>query len=140
MFSAEGYRRSSDVSSALKSSWAFTLIELLVVLAIISTLLTLAVPRYFRSVDNAKETTLAENIRICRETIDKYYADTGQYPDTLEQLVEKNYLRAVPVDPVTDSAQTWIIVPPPGGGKNKVFNIRSGAPGTNRRGLPFAEM
>lgn len=139
-FALSADQRAGNGPNAYQSVRAFTLIELLVVLAIISSLLTLAVPRYFRSVDNAKETTLAENLRICRETIDKYYADTGQYPDSLEQLVEKSYLRSVPVDPVTDSTQTWIIVPPPGGGKNKVFNIRSGAPGNNRRGLPFADM
>jgi len=123
-----------------KASRGFTLIELLVVLAIISTLLTLAVPRYFRSIDTARETTLAENLRVSRETIDKFYGDTGQYPESMEQLVEKNYLRALPVDPVTESAQTWVIVPPPAGGKGKVFNIRSGAPGNNRNGQLFSEM
>ena len=118
----------------------FTLIELLVVLAIISSLLTLAVPRYFRSIDTARETTLAENLRVSRATIDKYYGDTGQYPESLDQLVEKNYLRALPVDPVTESTQTWVTVPPPAGGKGKVFNIRSGAQGNNRSGQPFSEM
>jgi general secretion pathway protein G len=118
----------------------FTLIELLVVLAIIAMLISVAMPRYFQSIDVAKETTLAENLRATRETIDKFYGDTGQYPESLDQLKEKNYLRAVPVDPVTESAQTWIIVPPQAGVKGKVFNIRSGATGNNRLGQPFADM
>jgi general secretion pathway protein G len=118
----------------------FTLIELLVVLAIIAMLLSVALPRYLKSVDVAKETTLAENLRATRETIDKFYGDTGQFPESLSQLVEKNYLRSLPVDPVTDSAQTWIIVPPQGGAKGKVFDIHSGAAGTNRLGQPFADM
>jgi len=118
----------------------FTLIELLVVLAIIALLLSLAMPRYFQSIDVAKETTLAENLRATRETIDKFYGDTGQYPDSLDQLVERNYLRALPADPVTESTQTWIIVPPQGGANGKVYNIRSGAAGNNRLGKPYADM
>lgn len=118
----------------------FTLIELLVVLAIIAMLLSVALPRYFQSIDMAKETTLAENLRATRETIDKFYGDTGQYPESLDQLVGKNYLRALPVDPITESAQTWIIVPPQTGMSGKVFNIRSGAAGNNRLGKPFSDM
>ena len=118
----------------------FTLIELLVVLAIIAMLLSVALPRYFKSIDVAKETTLAENLRVTRETIDKFYGDMGQYPESLDQLVEKHYLRALPIDPITESAQTWIIVPPQAGVKGKVFNIHSGAVGNNRLGQPFAVM
>jgi general secretion pathway protein G len=118
----------------------FTLIELLVVLAIIAMLLSVALPRYLKSIDVANETTLAENLRATREILDKYYGDTGQYPDSLDQLVEKNYLRSLPVDPITHSAQTWIVVPPQAGVKGKVFNIHSGAAGSNRLGQPFADM
>ena len=118
----------------------FTLIELLVVLSIIATLLTVALPNYFHSVDVAKEATLVENLRGMRETIDKFYGDTGQYPESIVQLVEKNYLRSLPVDPMTDSSDTWIVVPPPAGGKGKLFNIRSGAAGNNRWGKPYADM
>lgn len=67
----------------------FTLIELLVVLGIVALLLTLAVPRFFPSIDRAKETILADNLRNTRTVIDQYYSDTGRYPDSLEQLVEK---------------------------------------------------
>ena len=118
----------------------FTLIELLVVLAIIAMLLSVALPRYFHSIEVAKETTLNENLRATRDTIDKFYGDTGQYPESLTQLVEKNYLRALPVDPITESAQTWIIVPPQAGLNGKVFNIHSGAVGNNRSGQPYADL
>lgn len=117
----------------------FTLIELLVVLAIVALLLTLAVPRYFPSIDNARETILADNLRNTREVIDQFYADTGRYPDSLEQLVEKKYLRNVPVDPVTESSTTWIVVPPQEAGKGGVYSIKSGAPGNDRSGKPYLD-
>ncbi|MES2260837.1 MAG: type II secretion system protein [Pseudomonadota bacterium] len=123
----------------MKNSRGFTLIELLVVLGIISLLLTLAVPRYFPSVDSAKETILADNLRNLRATIDQYYGDTGRYPDTLEQLVEKKYLRALPVDPVADSSASWIVVPPDDGSKGGIADIKSGAPGNDRHGKAYAD-
>jgi len=117
----------------------FTLIELLVVLGIVALMLTLAVPRYFPSIDKSKEVVLADNLRNMRNVIDQYYGDTGRYPDSLEQLVEKKYLRALPVDPVTDSETTWVIVPPEDGAKGGVYNIKSGAPGNDRSGKPYAD-
>ncbi|MRW93064.1 prepilin-type N-terminal cleavage/methylation domain-containing protein [Duganella sp. FT80W] len=117
----------------------FTLIELLVVLGIVALLLTLAVPRYFPSVDKSKETILADNLRNVRMLIDQYYGDTGRYPDSLDQLVEKKYLRALPYDPVAESDAVWIIVPPEDGTKGGVYNIRSGAPGNDRSGKPYAD-
>lgn len=117
----------------------FTLIELLVVLGIVALMLTLAVPRYFPSIDKSKEVVLADNLRNLRGLIDQYYGDTGRYPDSLDQLVEKKYLRALPRDPVTDSDTTWIIVPPEDGLKGNVYDIKSGAPGNDRSGKPYAD-
>lgn len=117
----------------------FTLIELLVVLGIVALMLTLAVPRYFPSIDKSKEVVLADNLRNVRAVIDQYYGDTGRYPDTLDQLVEKKYLRALPVDPITESSASWIIVAPDDGSKGGVYNIKSGAPGNDRSGKPYAE-
>ena len=117
----------------------FTLIELLVVLAIVALLLTLAVPRYLPRIDGAKETILADNLRNTREVIDQFYSDTGRYPHSLDQLVEKKYLRNVPVDPVTDSSATWILVPPDDGTKGAVYSIKSGAPGNDRSGKPYLD-
>ena len=122
-----------------KPARGFTLIELLVVLGIVALMLTLAVPRYFPSVDKSREVVLADNLRNLRGLIDQYYGDTGRHPDSLDQLVEKKYLRALPRDPVTDSDSTWIIVPPEDGLKGNVYDIRSGAPGNDRSGKPYAD-
>ncbi len=117
----------------------FTLIELLVVLGIVALLLTLAVPRFFPSIDSAKETILADNLRNTRAVIDQFYSDTGRYPDSLEQLVEKKYLRALPLDPVAESTVSWIVVPPDDGAKGGVYSIKSGAPGNDRSGKPYLD-
>lgn len=118
----------------------FTLIELLVVLAIISLLLTLAVPRYFQSITTSKETVLLENLHVARETIDKFYGDTGRYPDSLDELVARKYLRALPYDPVAESNSAWIILPPDDAAKGNVYSIKSSAPGMNRNGQSFSDL
>lgn len=116
----------------------FTLIELLVVLAIMATLLTIAVPRYYGSLDKSKEAVLKENLYQLRDAISKYYADKGKYPDSLHALAADKYLRRVPLDPVTDSAGTWIAVPPEDAQKGGVFDVRSGAHGKALDGSAYA--
>lgn len=116
----------------------FTLIELLVVLAIVATLLTLAVPRYFQHVDRTKEAVLKENLATVRDAIDKYHADTNTWPATLDLLAERRYLRTVPTDPITERADTWQIVPPPDG-EAGVYDLRSGAEGVGLDGVPYAD-
>ena len=116
----------------------FTLIELLVVMAILATLLSIAAPRYFESVERAKETTLRTDLRMLREAIDKYGADRGRLPDSLQGLVDQRYIRAVPVDPVTDTATDWVLVPHPDGVTAGVYDVKSGAPGNARDGSSFA--
>jgi len=116
----------------------FTLIELLVVLAIIATLLTLAVPRYFTSIDKSKEAVLKENLHQMRDAIGKYYADRGKYPESLQALATDKYLRTVPLDPVTDSATTWIVLAPEDPQKGGVYDVRSGAPGKALDGSEFS--
>ena len=125
--------------SLLPRAAGFTLIELLVVLAIIATLLALAVPRYFSSVDRSREAVLKENLFQLRDAIGKYYADKGRYPESVEALATEKYLRKVPVDPITESAATWIVVAPEDPGKGGVVDVRSGAPGTASDGTPYGE-
>ena len=103
-------------------------------MSIVAVLLTIAVPRYFSGVDHAREVALRHNLNAMRDAIDKHHADTGVYPDSLEALVEKRYLKALPLDPITESAQTWQIVPPLPPHKGRVFDIHSGAPGASRDG------
>ena len=119
-------------------SRGFTLIELLVVMAIIGLLLSLAAPKYFRSVDASREVVLAENLRITRDAIDKFHADRGRYPASLDELVGRRYLRAVPVDPVASGSTEWLLVPPPFPAEG-VADIHSRAAGNGRDGRPYGQ-
>jgi general secretion pathway protein G len=115
----------------------FTLLELLVVMAIIATLLTLAVPRYFRSVQRSKEAVLMQDLTALRESIDRFHGDTGAYPETLAILVERRYLRSIPVDPIARAADTWIVVSSDDPEDGGVKDVRSGAEGTGENGVPY---
>jgi general secretion pathway protein G len=117
----------------------FTLIELLVVMTIVSLLMTIAVPQYFKSVQRSKESVLRENLRTTREAIDRFQGDLGRYPNDLAELVSRRYLRALPFDPVADSASDWVLVAPldamPGG----VYDLKSGAPGVASDGSAYSD-
>lgn len=115
----------------------FTLIELLVVLAIVATLLAMAAPRYFNSLENARETSLRQNLAVMREAIDHYRGDLGRYPDNLQDLVTRRYLRSIPPDPITGQADSWILVPPESG-EGRLRDIKSGATGNSRDGTAYA--
>ena len=115
----------------------FTLIELLVVMSIIGVLLTIAVPRYFRTVQKSKETVLKHDLSVIRESIDKYYADLGQYPDALPALVDKRYIRSVPVDPFTKSADSWLMIASEDPDHPGVRDLHSGSPDIASDGSPF---
>ena len=117
----------------------FTLIELLVVLAIVATLLTLAAPQYFSSVDRAKDTVLKENIATLRDAIDKFYGDTGKYPETLDALVQKRYLKSLPLDPVTDKRDSWVTIQASGQGQSGIADVQSGAAGKDADGVPYKD-
>jgi general secretion pathway protein G len=105
----------------------FTLIELMVVMVLIALLLTIAVPRYFGTIDSGKLSVQRQNISAIRDAIDKYYGDLAKYPETLQDLVDKKYLRSVPVDPVTN-LPNWVIVPPTDPNLTGVYDIRSAKP------------
>jgi general secretion pathway protein G len=132
-----------DGAGARRSS-GFTLIELLVVVAIIGIIVTVASGQYQRSILKAKEAVLKEDLYIMRTAISQYFADKGKYPADLRALVDDSYLKAVPVDPITGSSETWVteasqadeqdISQEPG-----ISDVRSGAQGQAIDGSMFSE-
>ena len=122
---------------AVRKKSGFTLIELLVVLAVIATLLTIALPRYFSSIEKSREAVLQQNLAMLRDTLDKYYGDKGKYPAALDELVSSKYLRSMPVDPMTGSNATWVGIPPAQPEMGGVYDVRSGAQGVARDGTEY---
>ena len=116
----------------MKKLRGFTLVELMVVLTVIALLLSVVVPDYIGKLRRAEEAVLQENLALMRDSLDKHYADTGRYPASLEELVAKRYLRSIPKDPFTQSASTWVAVPPQDARKGNVWDVRSAAKGYER--------
>lgn len=119
-------------------STGFTLIEMLVVMAVVALLLTIAAPRYFGSLDKSKDVALAENLKVLRVSLDRFYADKGRYPESLDELVEHKYLRNVPVDPVTGSDRSWQLLPAQDPALTGVADVKSGAQGQSHDGRSYA--
>jgi type II secretion system protein G len=120
----------------------FTLIELIVVLAIVALLTGIAAPRYFDSLERARENALRTSLAVMRDAIDQFAADQGRYPATVQELAQANYLRQLPEDPYTGRADSWVAITPPtdaalGGG---VADVRSGAAGRARDGRLYADL
>ena len=130
--------RASPADRPLPRTRGFTLIELLVVMTILAALLSIAAPRYFESLDRAKEAALRTDLRLLREAIDKHRADTGRLPENLQQLASARYLRTLPVDPFTERADTWVPIAAPDAAVPGVYDVRSGASGTARDGSTYA--
>ncbi len=118
----------------------FTLIEMLVVMAVVALLLSISAPRYFASLERSKEAALIQNLKALREGIDMFYSDQGRYPETLEELVQKRYFRALPVDPITESEKTWLTVPPADMGQRGIADVKSGAPGATSGGTAYEQL
>lgn len=118
----------------------FTLIEMLIVMAIVALLLTIALPRYFGSLNKSKDVALQENLRVLRISLDKYYADKGRYPESLEDLVEHKYLRTVPSDPLTESNRTWILIPAKDSETKGITDVKSGASGQTYDGRTYESL
>lgn len=123
----------------IRNQKGFTIIEMLTVIAIIGILAGIAAPSFQRSVIRAKEASLRNSLFVLRDVIDQYYADHGEYPDTLETLTEKKYIRAVPSDPFTRSSDTWILIPPEGDEVTGVYDVHSGSNKISLYGTPYNE-
>ena len=122
----------------------FSLLELIVVMAIIGILVSVAIPAYRDADTRAREAVLRESLFHLRETIDEYLTDKGLYPPSLSMLVEDGYLRAIPVDPITGSADTWVEEYAPWmlveqGQPVGVWQVSSGADGVGLNEVPYAE-
>lgn len=116
----------------------FTFVELMVVMATIALLLTIALPRYFATLDRAKETALRENLFVMREAIDFYYIDKGRYPRSLRVLVDERYLRSVPPDPLTEMSDSWLEIrqlEDP----MQMYDVRSGAEGVGSNEIAYID-
>jgi len=133
------------VSMRRKQCSGFTLVELLIVVALIGIIASIAVGQYRKSIVRAKEAVLRENLFTMRTQINNFFADKGRYPSSLQELVEKSYLRDVPVDPITQSSSTWQtkfaemddtdISTEPG-----IEDVHSGAEGNTLDGTPYGEL
>ncbi|HVH86001.1 MAG TPA: prepilin-type N-terminal cleavage/methylation domain-containing protein [Terriglobales bacterium] len=120
----------------------FTLIELMIVISIILILIGIAVPMYQQSVIRAKEAVLRQDLKTLRDQIDNYTMDKEKAPQSLQDLVDAGYLRILPRDPFTGSAETWQVETSdtlqsldqtePG-----ITDVHSGASGTGSDGTPY---
>lgn len=122
----------------------FTLIELLVVMSLIVVLSSVALVGYQNSIVRAREATLMDDLYKLREAIDQYYADKQKWPATLEDLVTDGYVRKIPEDPMTNSAETWQTVAAESDPANPtaepgIFDVKSGSDKTALDGKPYAE-
>ena len=124
-------------NSQNKNSQGFTFIELMVVMAVIATIIAIAMPRYFDGLQRTKETALKQNLKEMREAIDHYHADKGVYPATLQTMVAERYLRFIPDDPISETAETWQIIGTPDN-TNRVYDVTSGATGVDSNGVAYS--
>ncbi len=130
-------------NKSLAQNHGFTLVELLVVLSILALLLSLATPRYFKNMERAKEATLKQDLNTMRDGIDKFYADNGKYPNDLEELVDCHYFNKLPVDSITDSTATWVLIAPEPPLDGNVFDVQSvatGATGAAKDGTNYTNL
>jgi general secretion pathway protein G len=136
--------QSGNVGALKRGGRGYTLIELIIVMAIISVLVAIAVPMYQKSLLRTKETLLKQNLFTLRTVIDEYTFDKKKAPQDLQDLVNEGYLRAVPLDPITRSDQTWrkimedaltmVDQTQPG-----IFDVRSGSDQKSLEGTLYSE-
>ena len=141
---AAGRDREAVSPKRRRREGGFTLVELLIVISLISILAAMGLVQYRNSVTAAREATLKTNLFRMRDAIDQYYADKGKYPSALDSLVSDGYLRRVPEDPFTKSADSWTTVPAEPDPNNPsaepgVYDVKSGAQGTALDGSSYSD-
>jgi len=122
----------------------FTLIELMIVMAIIAILISIAVPIYNHVITRSKESVLRSNLFTIRTQIDEYTYDKQKAPQGLQDLVSDGYLREIPMDPITNSRDSWkIIMEDPSNAMNPqepgMYDVRSGSDKTSLEGTPYSD-
>lgn len=126
----------------------FTLIELIIVIALIGILATLVIPNLKQTPQRAREAVLQTDLHTFRDVIDQFYADRGHYPEELEDLVKKGYLRAIPKDPITNSTESWQLVFSDEAGQEDditgedrrgIYDVKSGSGGVGLNGTAYSE-
>ncbi len=123
----------------MNNNKGFTIIEMMTVIAIIGILAAIAAPIFQRSVIRAKEASLRNSLFVLRDVLDQYYADHGDYPESLEVLTQKKYIRSISKDPFTKSEETWILIPPEEEGFSGIYDIHSGSNKISLYGTPYNE-
>ena len=123
----------------LRKSLGFTLIELLVVMVIIGTLLSIVTPKYFSSMEHSKEVALKQDLSVMREAISNFHNDLNRYPISLNELVERMYLKNIPIDPITGKKDTWYGLQSQDPEDTGISEIQSGAEGKSRDGIPYQQ-
>ncbi len=154
MTTAAAWRRlrSNQGGRSRAAQVGFTLLEMIIVVALIGIIAGMIVPNLIDRPKRAKEAVLRSNLMSIRDTLDQYYGDKGHYPDSLEQLVDAGYYRAVPIDPITGSSETWQLVyeevdpdQPPAetdeseSGGPGIIDVHSGSEEISLDGQPYAE-
>ncbi|TAK17548.1 MAG: prepilin-type N-terminal cleavage/methylation domain-containing protein [Acidobacteria bacterium] len=139
---ARAWKQRLPAGASAQAGW--TLIELLVVMSLIAVLATLALAQYRNSIRATREAVLKADLFHMRESIDQYYADKGSYPSSLQTLVSEGYLRRIPVDPITNSADTWVTTqaeldPSAATSTPGIYDVKSGADGISTDGTRYAD-
>ena len=128
----------------MRDEKGFTLIELLIVIAIIGIIAGIAVAQLRTRPQSAREAVLKENLYAMRDVIDQYFTDKGKYPESLDTLVEEGYMRRIPVDPITNSSESWQIVHAEASEEEPdatsgIYDVKSGADGTALDGSHYSD-
>jgi general secretion pathway protein G len=132
------------IRSGNRRQFGFTLIEMMIVMAIIVILIGIAVPYYQKSILRAKESVLRNNLFTVRQVIDEYSYDHQKAPQALADVVTDGYLRSIPIDPMTGTNQSWVVImedPNTAASQNEpgIFDVRSGSDKASLDGSKYAD-